>query len=114
MGARSQRKGRAAELELSKLLREAGIPTAQAAEPESHGNAPDLTGIPGIHVECKRQERLNLSAAMEQSAWDSLKFGGVPCVFHRRNREPWYVTMKLCDWLQLYAEWVRHTDIINN
>lgn len=29
---------------------------------------------------------------------------GIPALFHRRNRKPWLVTMRLTDWLQLYKE----------
>ena len=34
---------------------------------------------------------------------DAEKFGdGLPALFHRRNRTPWLVTMRLEDWLKLY------------
>lgn len=65
----------------------------------SSGAVPDLVGLPGIHIECKRVERLNLYDAMAQAERDSERFqDGVPAVFHRRSRSPWLVTMKLEDW----------------
>lgn len=64
---------------------------------------PDVS-LPGIHVECKRVERLNLEAAMRQAERDA---GGaaVPVVAHRRNRRPWLVTMHLDTWLEMYKAW---------
>ena len=67
------------------------------------GTVPDLVGLPGVHIECKRVEKLNLYAAMEQAQRDADRFqDGAPCVFHRRNRKPWLVTMQLTDWMELY------------
>ncbi len=102
MGAASQRKGRAGELELVRVLNEYGIP-ARPGDPVSYGSTPDVVGVPGIHVECKRNERLNIESAMDQAVRDSEKFGdGVPTVFHRKNRREWLVTMRLCDWERIY------------
>ena len=65
----------------------------------------DLFGLPGIHIEVKRVERLNLTDAMTQAVRDSEVFhDGAPTVFHRRNRSPWLVTMRLVDWMELYQE----------
>lgn len=70
----------------------------------SFGEIPDLTGLPGIHVEVKRRERLNVPEAMKQARRDSERFkDGAPTVFHRRNRESWLVTMRLTDWIDLYS-----------
>lgn len=104
MGSRSQRKGRKGELELTGILNEHGIP-ARPGAPASYGRTPDVVGVPGLHVEVKRAERLNLPAAMLQAVQDAVKFGGLPAVFHRRNRTPWLVTMRLEDYLLLYSKW---------
>lgn len=102
MGHSSQRKGRNGERELASLLREYGFP-AEVGEAVSFGTVPDLTGVQGVHVECKRVERLNLNAAVEQACRDSERFNdGLPAVFHRQNRKPWLVTMRLSDWVDLY------------
>lgn len=69
----------------------------------SYGTVPDLYGLPGVHIEVKRVERLNVTEAMDQSIRDAQRFNdGVPALFHRRNHKPWLVTMRLADWLQLY------------
>lgn len=52
VGARSQHKGRAAELELARILQEYGYPV-EAGRAQSYGEVPDLSGLPGIHIECK-------------------------------------------------------------
>lgn len=102
MGKASQRKGRAGELELCRILQAYGIP-ADPGKPVSFGETPDVVGIPGIHAEVKRVERLNVPGAMVQAVRDSARFqDGAPAVFHRRSRSPWLVTMKLEDWIKLY------------
>lgn len=99
---RSQKKGRAGEIELSKILNSYGIPAAPG-NPLNFGSVPDVTGIPGIHIEVKRVEKLNVGEAMNQAIRDSEKFhDGMPALFHRRNRQPWLVTMRLDDWMKLY------------
>ena len=101
-GKSSQRKGRAAELELSRILQGRGY-RVEAGRARSYGEVPDLTGLPGVHIECKRAEALRLSEWMEQSERDAARFGdGVPAVFCRRSRSPWCVVMKLEDWMQIY------------
>lgn len=71
---------------------------------QSFGEVPDLSGLPGVHIECKRVERLNISQAMAQAVRDAERFqDGAPAVFHRRNREPWLVTMRLEDWLDIWG-----------
>lgn len=103
MGAKSQRKGRAAELELCRLLQGYGY-SVEPGRALNYGEEPDLVGLKNIHIEVKRRENVNLSAALAQAEADSRKFGdGLPAVFHRRNREEWRVTMTLKDWLTLYA-----------
>ena len=106
MGKSQQRKGRSGELELVQILNDNGIPASPGA-PMSYGATPDIVGVNGVHVECKRVEKLNLSVAMEQAIRDSERFkDGLPTVFHRRNRSPWLCTMRLTDWLELYKGWI--------
>lgn len=98
----SSRKGADGERELSAILEAAGYHTERGGS-ESFGSAPDLFGLPGIHIEVKRAEKLNILEAMKQAIRDSEKFhDGWPTVFHRRNRQPWLVTMLLTDWIKLY------------
>ena len=100
-GRRSQSKGRRGELELVRLIQACGIP-AEPGKAVSFGSTPDVVGVPGIHPEIKRAERLNVPEAMTQAVQDSEKFhDGTPVLFHRRNRQGWLCTMRLEDWLEL-------------
>ena len=102
MGRTQQRKGRGGELELCRILNAAGLPVSPG-EPVSFGDTPDIVGLPGVHIECKRVEHLNLRAAMMQAERDADSFhDGAPAVFHRANQHPWMVTMLLEDWLRMY------------
>lgn len=102
MGKTSQRKGAAGERELAAILRERGY-DCQRGGSLSFGEIPDVVGLPGVHVEVKRVEKLNVGEAMDQAIRDSQRLqDGVPALFHRRNRKPWLVTMRLEEWLVLF------------
>ena len=91
-------------MELSRLLQGYGY-DVQPGRAQSYGEVPDLVGLPGIHIECKRNERLNVWDAMAQATRDAEKFqDGAPAVFHRRNRQSWLVTMRLPDWMEMYQK----------
>ncbi|MGM9628986.1 MAG: hypothetical protein ACI3V4_13020 [Faecousia sp.] len=103
-GKSSQRKGADGERELAAIFREHGYDCTRGGS-LSFGEVPDLSGLPGIHIEVKRVEKLNVGEAMEQSIRDSERMcDGVHALFHRRNRKPWLVTMRLEDWLMLYGQ----------
>ena len=98
----SRAKGAAGERELAHILRDYGYTDARRGQQFSGANGdPDVVGLPGIHIECKRVQKLNLYKAMKQSIHDAKK-GEAPAVFHRRDREQWLVTMRLTDWIELY------------
>ena len=102
MGKSSQSKGRRGELELVRLFQAHGIP-AEPGQAVSYGATPDIVGVDGVHVECKRAETLRLSEWMAQAERDAQRFGdGAPAVFFRRSRSPWCVVMKLEDWMEIY------------
>ena len=103
MGKSSQRKGRGGELELVQLLHSYGYTDVRPGKPISYGEEPDVVGLPGVHIECKRVERLNVPEAMQQAERDAQRFkDGIPVLFHRRNRQPWLVTLHLKDFIQIY------------
>lgn len=101
----SRAKGKRGELELASKLKEYGYDARRTAQfCGNTGEATDLVGLNGIHIECKRTERLNVQDAMDQAVRDE-KNGRLPVVFHKRSRCDWLVTMRLDDWIQLYSEW---------
>lgn len=81
--------------------------TEQLNLKEIHGRADDVEGIDYIHVEVKFNEHLNLENAMEQAIRDSnaSEREAFPTVFHKKNRKELLVTMRFCDWVQLYKEY---------
>lgn len=82
-------------------MNDSGIPATPGAA-LNYGTEPDLLGIEGFHCEVKRHERIEIGAWMKQATADAAKFGGWPCVFHRRSREGWLVTLPLTAWISLY------------
>ena len=82
MGRASQRKGRAGELELAQLLQGYGY-DVQPGQAVSYGATPDLVGLSGVHIECKRNERLNVTERMAQARREGDRSrGAVPRVLH--------------------------------
>lgn len=101
----SKRKGKSGELEFARVCRAQGYDCRRTAQYCGNtGESADVVGLPGIHVEVKRVERLNVSEAMAQSVRDA-KPGEIPIVAHRRDRHPWLLTMRAEDWFSLYREW---------
>ena len=103
MPINSKQKGKNGELEICRILKKHGFDVRRSVQynGKAEDGLGDIVGLDGIHAEIKRVEALNLSKAMEQSQRDA-KDDEIPMVFHRKNREPWYVTMKLEDWVKLY------------
>ena len=104
MAVNSRMKGVNGERELSRKLREYGYDCRRGQQYSGKNGDADVVGLPGIHIECKRVERLNLAEAMHQAERDA-RPGELPAVFHRRNGEPWLVTMPLEKWIEIYREW---------
>lgn len=100
----SRDKGKRGELELAHILREYGYDSRRGQQFSGISGDADVVGLPGIHIECKRVEKLNINKAMEQAVRDS-RTHEKPTVFHRTNREKWKVTMLLEDWLDLFQAW---------
>lgn len=100
----SREKGKRGERELAKKLREYGYSCRRGVQYSGGADSPDVVGLAGIHIECKRTEKLSLYDALAQAKRDS-KGSYLPAVFHRKNESPWVVIMDLDDWISLYAEW---------
>ena len=103
MGKASREKGKRGERELARVLKEYGYDAMRGQQYSGANGDADVIGLPGIHIECKRVERLDLYAAVEQSKADALSYEA-PAVFHRRNNHEWLVTMPLDAWIFLYRE----------
>lgn len=103
MAINSKKKGKSGELEISKILRGYGFDGARRSVQYSgaDGDA-DVIGVPNLHLEIKRVEKLNLDSAMEQAKRDC-KQGEIPVVVHRKNRQDWRVTLGLDDFMKIFV-----------
>lgn len=99
----SRNKGAAGERELAAVLREYGFDARRGQQYCGANGDADVVGLPGVHIECKRVEKLNIDNAIEQAISDS-KDNEMPAVFHRKNRKKWLVTISLEDFMKLYKE----------
>lgn len=109
MGKFSKEKGKRGERMLASVLRGYGYENAHrgaqnAGKAKGGDDAPDVLGLPGVHIECKFVEKLNLRDAVTQSQADAAGTGDLPAVFHKTSRKPWLVTMTLEDWMTLYKQ----------
>lgn len=111
MAINSRQKGKRNERALANKLQEYGYDahrgqqTVGAAKGGKIGQA-DVIGLPGIHIECKAVERLDMIKAMEQSRADAKAADdGMPMVFWKKNRTCWMVNMDLADFMELYSAW---------
>lgn len=116
IGRSSKNKGAAGERELAKVLNELlNIDAIRGRQFCGSAGNPDVLvqkvagderiDIPGVHIECKRVERLNLYEALKQSESDA-KGEEIPVVCHRRNRDSWIISFRL-DKLKDVTKWVQ-------
>lgn len=106
----SKRKGSRGENELANILKEYGYDAKRMQQFAGGVDSPDVSGLPGIHIECKRVENLNIHKAYAQAERDA-EGKAIPAVFHRRNREPWMVTLSLNDFMEIYRAWQKESFI---
>lgn len=97
----SKQKGARGERELAHKLSEYGYECRRGQQYCGANGDADVIGLPGIHIECKRVERLNIYDAISQAKHDARK-DEKPTVFHRKDHSEWLVTMTLDDWMELY------------
>jgi len=105
----SKEKGARFERELARAFRAQGYADSRrtAQYCGNTGDASDVLGLPGIHIEAKHQEQMRLYEWMSQAKRDA-EAGGenrLPAVFHKKNYAKILVTMELEDWMHLYREW---------
>ena len=104
----SKQKGKRGELELAAFLREHGFDARRGQQFKGSPDSPDIVGLPGHHIECKRVEALSLYDALAQAEKDA-GTSDIPIVCHRRNGKPhhplpWVAILKLSDYLGMVKE----------
>ena len=103
----SKQKGTRFERQLASKFREYGYTDSRrtAQYCGNTGDASDVVGLPGIHVEAKHQERMQLYDWMDQAKRDSEDTGNIPVVFHKKNNAEILVTMQFEGFMKIYKEW---------
>ena len=90
----SRAKGATGERELAHILRTQGHTEARRGQQYCGANGDaDVVGVKGIHIECKRQEKVYDERWMKQAEADA-KQGEIPVVIYRRNHEKWKLLIR--------------------
>lgn len=101
-GRSAQAKGRRGEIELARFLQANGMTDARPGNPLNYGREPDITGVAGLHIECKRHERLEIGKWYAQAQADAARMqDGKPAVIFRQNRQQWMIVLSLSDFIAL-------------
>lgn len=99
----SRNKGKVGELELSEILRSHGHAARRGVQYAGSSGSPDVVGLAGYHIECKRVEAGNLYKWLDQAIRDA-DGRNTPIVCHRKNRREWVVILRLDDFLPLVSK----------
>ena len=106
MSINSKNKGCRFERWVGHYGQEHGLDSRRGQQFAGGPDSPDVIGYPGLHIEAKHNERLNVYDAMDQAIRDS---GGKnkPTVIWKKNYKPVLVTMQIDDWWELYEAWLK-------
>lgn len=103
MGKMSREKGKRFEREVANWLKGYGFNCRRGQQYCGSNGDADVVGLPGIHIECKHVERLNIYDAMAQAISDA-KENEKPIVIMRKNNCEKLVVMRAEDWIEQYRE----------
>lgn len=102
MGKLSREKGKRGEREVARVLKTFGFPAWRSVQYcGSTGEAADVVGLDGFHLEVKRCELLRIAEWLRQAERDC--GGDIPVVCHRRSNERWYATLPMDELFGLVA-----------
>lgn len=106
MGKAEREKGKRFERDVANWLKKNGFEKAMRSAQHSGkaGDAADVVGLPGIHLECKAVEKAQLYDWVQQVTRDSAGTGNKPVIIWKRNRMPWLAIMMADDFMELYKE----------
>jgi hypothetical protein len=98
MRINSKRKGKVGELQIAKILREAGYTDARrGVQYEGGSSSADVIGLPGFHIEVKFCKLFDGYNWMEQAKRDADL--DTPVVVWRKDKKQWMVLMELDEFL---------------
>ena len=97
MPINSRQKGAEGEREWARIIRKIwnAVTARRGCQYAGGPYSPDVTGIPGLHCEVKRTEKLSVYKAMSQAIKDS--GNNTPYVAHRKNCEDWLIIIRADD-----------------
>ena len=104
MAINSRQKGARFERTLAAKLKDYGYNCRRGQQYSGANGDADVVGLPGLHIEAKAVERLNLYDAMAQSKHDA-RPGEIPVVMHKKNNCKILVTLELSEFMDIYREW---------
>lgn len=109
MTVNSKQKGARFERTLAAMFRKYGYTEARrtAQYCGNTGDAADVAGLPGIHIEAKHQEQMRLYDWVAQAKHDAAGTGELPAVFHKKNNAAILVTMELPDFMKVYQAYAK-------
>lgn len=100
-GRRSRSKGANGEREVAQILRGRGF---EATRNRVGVTAQDLLhNIAGVHIEVKRQEKLQIPMWLRQAEGDC-PADSIPVLVYRKSNEPWRVVIPLSHYLDLHTQ----------
>ena len=113
MGKMEREKGKRFERALASRFRDYGFDARRTAQYcGKTGDASDVVGLPGVHVEAKHVEQMRLYEWIAQAKRDAEAGGkgNLPVVFHKKNNAEILVSMELDVFMTFYKEWWENQD----
>lgn len=108
-------KGKRFERQLAGMIKEYGYDARRTAQHcGKSGDAADVIGLDGIHIEAKHQERIQIYDWYAQAKRDSTGTGNKPVVMFRKNHAQTLVCMSFDDFMEMYRAWGEENGKIQN
>lgn len=107
----SKLKGKVGENELVHKLKDLGFDCHRSQQFKGNTKSDDdadVVGIEGLHIECKRNEKLNVESALQQAERDNNNPDNIPVVMWRKNREEWKATVRLGNFMKMFSEYIKN------
>ena len=105
LGKYSKAKGARYERDLANKFKVVGFKDARRSVQyngkQVEGQA-DIVGVPGLHIESKAVERLNIDQAYFQ-AYKDADAKVIPIVAYKKQKKSWKVVLDLDDFLKIYS-----------
>lgn len=108
MGKMSRDKGKRFERAVANLFKEEGYEAHRTAQFRGNtGQAGDVEGVRGLHLECKHCEQFRIYDWMVQAVRDATAEGkgNIPTVIYKKNNCEVLVTVRFEDFMKIYREW---------